>query len=279
MPVPGNSRQKTLTLTGALCGGVVGYLSAQWIVGGAYLLLFLLCGGDSMKDTRAFVASLVALYALVVALFAAMGAGLGIGIGKRVDSNPKLALACGLFCAFTALVWLVHKTPAQAERHKLDAMRARYYDTDGYKKVSGTELRPRKDGTGLDLAVKLVGRRGGNYFLYCSVSHSFSIPGGSSGVISNIFSEKRSLSLAPGEFETTLTIPARAVAMKYAEELRRFRDDPADLTTLEVHVEADLPADSEYYGSQWQLLERKSIPLTLKDLGIVTTAPSSPARR
>lgn len=256
-------------VAGALCGGVIGYLKAQWVIAGSYFFLFLLWGGDSMKDMNGFFGSVIALYLAVVLFSGAIGGFAGYQIGKRIDSRPKLALAGLLFGALTLLVFLTHLSPPQAERRGVELKRAKFYDTDGYPKVAEAALRPRKDRSGWDLAVKIDGRRGGRYLLYCIMSQAYSVPGSASFGTTQLYYERVSLELPAGRYETAVAIPSGPVAAKFAENSRFFDKGPLGPTTLKVYLEAVLPQDAEYYGSQWQLIESKELNISLKDIGLV----------
>ncbi len=272
MPDIKSQHGKTLAVVGAFCGAVVGYLKAQWIVAGSYLLLFLLCGGDSMKDMNGFFKSVIATYAVSICGFILIGALIGYKIGKIILSPRKLLAAVAVFCLFTGAVWRTHSTPWQSEQKKTAAVGAKFYDTDGYKKVTDAELRVKGRTQGWELFVKTAGARSGIYWLICSVTQDFKSPDPKRGVGSaGLFYRKIRLDLAAGEHDTTVTIPSKEMAEKYRSEMANFARIPGlqpAQTRLEVYLEADLPSDSEYYGSQWMILEKKRMDISLKDIGI-----------
>ncbi len=225
-----------------------------------------------MKDMNGFFTSVLATYVASVLGFVLIGALIGYQAGKRISSAGKLLAAAAAFCLFTGAVWWSNLTPWQSERKKTAAVGVKFYDTDGYKKVTDAKLRLIGQKEGWELFIKTSGSRSGIYFLTCSVTQDFkSSDPKRGGESTGLFYRKIRLDLAAGGYDTTVTIPSGEVSEKYRSEMTVWGEklglEPSR-TRLEVYLEADLPRDSEYYGSQWMILEKKLMDISLKDIGI-----------
>jgi hypothetical protein len=261
--------RKRLAGIGALCGLVVGYLKAKWVVAGSYLLLFLLCGGDSMKNMNIFFLLVALTFLVAILIFVLIGAYIGYIAGKFVGSPARLAAGGAVFLLFTGLIWKTNLTPAQSERSMVEAMRARYYGTDGYKKVVDAALRPSADGSCLELSVKTDGRRSGSYTLTRAMIQYYEGAEAKDGTGSTgLFYEQTRMELPKGPDETTVTIPFSAISAKYKSSRLIFSNKRPSKTTVEVYLVAGVPATSEYYAWEERIAEKKVLDVSLAAYGI-----------
>ena len=263
------SNKYVLAAAGAVCGGVIGYLKVQWVVPGLYIILLLLSGGGFMNDTGIYAFIFKAIIAIIVILFMATGAWAGYSSGKLIRSKAITAMVLVLFCLFTAVIWRRHITPTQARQNKAASMHARFYDEEGYYKVTDVVLLLRGDRSGWDVNIKISGHHSGDYSLACSLDQYFKGAGPQSGGMGILFNSLTKVPLAVDQRELTLFIPSKQVAEKYAGEWGQYPGTQPVKTTLEVFLMADLPKNSEYYGPQNQMLEKKQLSVSLKDIGIV----------